>query len=86
MSYTDLRHHTVRFAQAPDGFAPHRGKTPPIKGSVHVEFLHRTDEGWAIGPRIRADLISDDRWASLAAAKGRWRLAPEIFGTAGAAP
>jgi hypothetical protein len=78
MNYTDLRHHDARFAKAPKGFTAHRGKTPPVRGEVVIELLHRTDEGWAVGPRTRAKFVTDDQWASLAHAKGRWRLAPDV--------
>lgn len=78
MAYTDRRHHHARFAKAPKGFTPHRGKKPPIKGNVFVELLHKTDEGWAIGPRTNAQFIREDDWAALRKAEGRWRLAPEL--------
>jgi hypothetical protein len=78
MTYTDPRHHAARFAKKPPGFEPHRGKKPPVRGEVYVEILTRDAEGWAIGPRRRADLISEVEWTALAKAKAEWKLAPEI--------
>jgi hypothetical protein len=81
MAYTDSRHHTARFGKLPRGFTRHRGKDSPIKGEVYVELVHRTDEGFAVSPRLRAKFVHDDSWALPAKEPGSivaWRLAPEV--------
>lgn len=81
--YTDRRHFTARFAKGPsgDGWANHRGSQPPVTGSVYIETAHKTEQGWAIGPRRRADFVREEEWATAKTESGaihKWRLAPEI--------
>lgn len=82
-TFTDPRHHEARFGDMPEGFTPHVGKKgikPPIKGRVYIELVHKTDEGYGISPRIRADFVSESRWETPPKVSGAivgWQLAAE---------
>jgi hypothetical protein len=82
-SYTDHSHHTARFAKVPsgDGWADHRGSKPPIKGDILIETMHRTADGFAIGPRRKALFVHEDEWAVPKKSDGaivKWRIAPPV--------
>jgi hypothetical protein len=81
--YTDTRHHTTRFAAKPrgDGWTAHKGKKAPVAGDVLIETAHKTDEGYAIGPRRNVKFVRPEEWALPQSEPGAivaWRLAPEI--------
>jgi hypothetical protein len=78
-TFTDERHAEMRLADFPEGFTHHKKKTPPVKGRVYIELLHKTPEGYGISPRVRADLVSKEKWATPHKTPGAivgWRLAP----------
>lgn len=82
-TYTDDRHREARFGDMPESFTAHHGRKgtkPPIKGRVYIELAHKTDEGFGISPRTRADLVPEHKWEVPRKVSGSiwgWQLAPE---------
>jgi hypothetical protein len=79
MSYTNHLHRTARFTRIPTGdrWEKHVGKKPPVSDNTYVEIITKTDEGYAISPRMRAERVKE-HWPKKKDEDGavlRWRLA-----------